>query len=100
MSQYLSRKQIPGAVAAGAYVWRGPIKRKIYERRSAVQVPEQSPPVQEPSPRLPESRPVPLALLPAALTITVTAPVGMTLPAIFTATSPALASMPLEMRIG
>src|SRR5262249_13887384 len=41
-------------------------------RRSASQVPEHSPPVHEPDPAVPESRPEPVALLLPALTVTVT----------------------------
>src|SRR5690349_18502511 len=40
-------------------------------RRSASQVPEQSPPCQEPEPIVPDSRPEPVALLLPALTVTV-----------------------------
>ena len=69
-------------------------------RRSAVQDPEQAPPVHMPPPSAPASRPKPVALLPAALTVTVMAPVEATLPVMVKAVSPALASGPLEIRIG
>jgi hypothetical protein len=49
-------------------------------RRSAVHVPEHAPPIQEPVPASPANRPEPVALLPAALTVTVMAPVVPTLP--------------------
>src|SRR5580658_3599919 len=101
MPEAFSQKQIPDAVAPGICTFRQPIQTAefLYElegRRSAVQVPEHSPPVQRPSPRSPLRRPVPLALLPAALTMTTMAPVGCTLPAMVMLTLPALASTPLE----
>ena len=53
-----------------------------------------------PPPSAPASRPEPVALLPAALTVTMMAPVEATLPVMTKAVSPALASEPLEIRIG
>ena len=49
-------------------------------RRSASQVPEHSPPFQEPAPAVPDRRPEPIALLLPALTVTVRAPLPATLP--------------------
>src|SRR5215469_14859745 len=65
-------------------------------RRSAVQVPEQEPPLHEPPPIESASRPEPLALLPPALTVTVIAPVSITLPVTVNIASPALMSWPRE----
>src|ERR1700735_5653244 len=65
------------------------------ERRSAVHEPEQAPPVHMPPPSLPARRPMPVALLPPALTVTVMAPVSPTLPVMVNAESPALTSWPL-----
>src|SRR5262249_17204797 len=69
-------------------------------RRSAVQLPEQEPPLHEPPPAEPASLPEPVALLPPALTVTVIAPVCATLPVTVNTASPALMSWPCEMRIG
>ena len=69
-------------------------------RRSAVQEPEHEPPLQEPVPILPASRPEPLALRPPPLTVTVIAPVPPTLPVIVNASLPAFANRPFEIRIG
>lgn len=69
-------------------------------RRSAVQLPEQDPPVQSPAPSSPARRPVPLALALPWLTVTLMYPVGVTLPAMSKPAAPPLASVPLVMRIG
>src|SRR5580700_11082883 len=96
-----SETKIPGAAAPGIY--RSQTAELFYEfegRRSAVQEPEHSPPLQRPSPMSPLRRPEPLALLPAALTMTMMAPVGCTLPLMSMLTLPAFCRMPLVMRIG
>ena len=67
------------------------LQRETYERRSAVQVPEQSP---EPATQVPEPsdsdiRPVPLALWLPRETVTVTAPFAPTLPETLKEASPA-----------
>src|SRR5258705_13886178 len=69
-------------------------------RRSASQVPEHSPPVQEPAPAVPESRPEPVALLLPALTVTVTGPVLATLPLMVSGLEPSASMAPLRMRMG
>ena len=69
-------------------------------RRSAIQEPEHEPPVQEPMPILPASRPEPVALRPPPLTVTVIAPVPTTLPVIVNTSFPAFANKPFEIRIG
>src|SRR6266545_4365117 len=67
-------------------------------RRSASQVPEHSPPVQEPAPAVPESRPEPVALLLPALTVTVTWPLLATLPLMVAGLEPSASMAPLRMR--
>jgi hypothetical protein len=69
-------------------------------RRSAVHVPEHEPPFQEPLPRLPKSRPRPLALALPWLTVTRIRPVAPTLPAMVKAVAPALLSTPRVILIG
>src|SRR5262249_8053389 len=69
-------------------------------RRSASQVPEHSPPGQEPEPAVPESRPEPFALLLPALTVTVTWPLLATLPLMVAGLEPSASRAPLRMRIG
>ena len=69
-------------------------------RRSAVQEPEHEPPIQEPMPILPASRPEPVALRPPPLTVTVIVPAPPTLPVIVNTLSPAFAKRPFEIRIG
>src|SRR5262245_50501301 len=63
---------------------RGPEKSMLraddYDRRSACQVPEQSPPDHEPPPESAPSCPKPLARLSPRLTVTVTLPLGPTRP--------------------
>ena len=86
-----SRKISPkekSPACAGLEVWRSrevavKSSQKSQERRSAVQVPEQSPPaaVQVPAPSVPDMRPVPVALLSPLETVTVIAPFAPTLPA-------------------
>src|SRR6516164_1196285 len=78
----------------------GPEMTNYDPRRSALQEPEQEPPLHEPMPTLPASRPEPVALRPPALTVTVIAPLPATLPVIVMAVSPALASVPFKMRTG
>jgi len=58
------------------------VQNETYERRAAVQVPEQSPEpaVQVPAPSEPDMRPVPLALWLPRETVTVTVPLSPTLP--------------------
>jgi hypothetical protein len=79
-------KKKPGA-SAGLKSWEVgersvKVVRNRQERRSAVQVPEQSPEaaVQVPDPSVPDIRPVPVALLSPLETVTVTAPFAPTLP--------------------
>src|SRR5512145_2831131 len=71
-------------------------------RRSASQMPPQAPlpPLQEPLPVLPTRRPVPVALLSPALTLTISEPSLPTLPLMLTCALPALTTVPLVMRIG
>ena len=69
-------------------------------KQSAVHVPEHAPPIQEPVPASPANRPEPVALLPAALTVTVMAPVVPTLPLTVKFESPALDSVPFVIRTG
>src|SRR5262245_57650055 len=69
-------------------------------RRSASQVPEHSPPLHEPAPAVPESRPEPVALLLPALTVTVTWPLLATLPLMVAGLEPSASRAPLRMRIG
>src|ERR1700733_4075820 len=86
--------------APGIHNHRSEMTVTYAPRRSAVHEPEQAPPVQEPPPKAPDSRPMPVALLPPALIVTVMAPVCAILPVTVKAVSPALISWPLEMRIG
>src|SRR5689334_12603862 len=74
--------------------------RRQAPRRSASQVPEHSPPFQEPTPAVPERRPEPVALLFPALTVTVTAPLLATLPVMVAGLEPSASTAPLWMRIG
>src|SRR5215467_11397774 len=69
-------------------------------RRSASQVPEHSPPFQEPVPVVPESLPEPVALLLPALTVTVIWPLLATLPLMVAGLEPSARRAPLWMRIG
>src|SRR5262245_31334776 len=69
-------------------------------RRSASQVPEHSPPLHEPAPAVPESRPEPVALLLPALTVTVTWPLLATLPLMVAGLEPSAFRAPLRIRIG
>src|SRR5258705_8781965 len=69
-------------------------------RRSASQVPEHSPPVHEPEPAVPESRPEPIAFLLPALTVTVIWPLLATLPLMVAGLEPSASRAPLRMRIG
>src|SRR5262249_15063114 len=69
-------------------------------RRSASQMPEQEPPLQEPAPLAPARRPLPTALLSPALTLTITAPFLPTLPEMLMGAVPALPRLPLLMRTG
>src|SRR5262249_26874317 len=58
-------------------VWRG---WSCYERRSAVQLPAQLPPLHEPWPEVADRRPEPEALLSPYMILTATAPSTATLP--------------------
>src|SRR5262245_41433988 len=69
-------------------------------RRSASQVPEHSPPFQEPEPVVPASLPEPVALLLPALTMTVTWPLLATLPLMVAGLDPSATRAPFWMRIG
>src|SRR5262249_61753049 len=69
-------------------------------RRSASQMPEQAPPLQEPAPLAPARRPWPTAPLSPALTLTTTAPFLATLPEMLMGAVPALPRLPLVMRTG
>src|SRR5215467_8423122 len=69
-------------------------------RRSASQVPEHSPPFQEPVSVVPESLPEPVALLLPALTVTVIWPLLATLPLMVAGLEPSARRAPLWMRIG
>src|SRR5262245_16370867 len=69
-------------------------------RRSASQVPEHSPPFQEPTPAVPDRRPEPVALLLPALTVTVTEPLLATRPVMVAGLDPSASTEPFWMRIG
>src|SRR5262249_610460 len=72
-------------------------------RRSASQAPEHAPlalPLQDPAPLAPASRPLPVADLSPALTVTTTAPFLATLPLMLMGADPALPRLPLVMRTG
>src|SRR5262245_45840805 len=78
----------------------GQVSVRQAPRRSASQVPEHSPPVHEPEPAVPESRPEPVALLLPALTVTVTWPLLATLPLMVAGLEPSAFRAPLRIRIG
>src|SRR5262249_41553414 len=78
-------------------------KRWDQPRRSASQIPEQAPlplPLHDPVPLVPPRRPLPVALLSPALTLTITAPFLATLPLMLMGAEPALTRLPLVMRTG
>src|SRR5262249_14387447 len=72
-------------------------------RSSASPTPEQAPlplPLQDPAPLAPASRPLPVADLSPALTVTTTAPFLATLPLMLMGADPPLPRLPLLMRTG